>query len=144
MDQFVDSLVTWVFDNPLPTLVVVAVAVLLVFANSFHTTTQWRDPQRFYNAEQRAVVLKRAGGRCESRSMLGLARCRSKATQIDHVFPWSRGGPTTVENGQALCQPCNARKSNQMPSRLYIRRLERARRRYFPAGQDVRVRVAVR
>jgi superfamily II DNA or RNA helicase len=28
----------------------------------------------------------------------------------DHVVPWSRGGPTTMENLQALCVACNRRK----------------------------------
>lgn len=27
--------------------------------------------------------------------------------QMDHTFPWSRGGETTVENLQTLCGPCN-------------------------------------
>lgn len=29
---------------------------------------------------------------------------------FDHVVPVSLGGPTTVENGQPLCRPCNSRK----------------------------------
>ena len=49
-----------------------------------------------------------------------------------------------MENSQLLCGPCNRAKSNKSPSRLYIWQLERARRRYFPTGADVRVRVAVR
>jgi superfamily II DNA or RNA helicase len=30
----------------------------------------------------------------------------------DHVIPWSRGGPTTMENLQALCGSCNLRKGS--------------------------------
>lgn len=31
----------------------------------------------------------------------------------DHIVPWSRGGPTTVANLQALCGSCNLRKGSQ-------------------------------
>lgn len=144
MEQFVDWLITWVADHPQATLAVLAVVVLLVFANNFHTTSQWRDPQRIYNSEQRAIVKRRAGNRCESRSMFGLMRCRARGEQIDHIYPWSKGGPTTIENAQLLCARDNRAKSAKTPSRLYVWHLERARRKYFPAGEDVRVRVAVR
>ncbi|RKY53653.1 MAG: HNH endonuclease, partial [Candidatus Neomarinimicrobiota bacterium] len=33
--------------------------------------------------------------------------------QADHIIPWSKGGETTVENGQALCQRCNGSKGNR-------------------------------
>ncbi|MBU1215618.1 MAG: HNH endonuclease [Gammaproteobacteria bacterium] len=31
---------------------------------------------------------------------------------VDHVFPWSKGGETTIENLQTLCSSCNLGKSN--------------------------------
>lgn len=31
---------------------------------------------------------------------------------VDHVFPWSKGGETTLENLQTLCSNCNLGKSN--------------------------------
>jgi len=31
----------------------------------------------------------------------------------DHIHPWSVGGPTTLENCQALCGSCNLRKGSQ-------------------------------
>ena len=41
-------------------------------------------------------------------------RCRKCGAQrqlsIDHVVPESRGGPTTLDNLQTLCKPCNSRK----------------------------------
>lgn len=32
--------------------------------------------------------------------------------QADHITPWSKGGKTTSENCQMLCEDCNRRKSN--------------------------------
>lgn len=29
-------------------------------------------------------------------------------------LPWAEGGPTTTENGQALCEVCNLKKGQQM------------------------------
>ena len=34
---------------------------------------------------------------------------------IDHIHPWSKGGPTTKENLQTLCHQCNAGKSTAVP-----------------------------
>ena len=31
---------------------------------------------------------------------------------VDHVFPWSEGGETTIDNLQTLCSKCNYGKSN--------------------------------
>jgi len=31
---------------------------------------------------------------------------------IDHIVPWSKGGPTIEENLQTLCEQCNLGKSN--------------------------------
>lgn len=31
---------------------------------------------------------------------------------VDHIIPWSRGGETTMDNLQTLCEKCNLGKSN--------------------------------
>jgi hypothetical protein len=38
--------------------------------------------------------------------------------EFDHVIPFSRGGPTTVENLRLLCRPCNRRKSDALSELL--------------------------
>jgi 5-methylcytosine-specific restriction endonuclease McrA len=38
--------------------------------------------------------------------------CGATATTIDHIWPASRGGPTTPHNLAAACQPCNRSKKD--------------------------------
>lgn len=53
------------------------------------------------------VVYKRDGGRC--------VYCGSAQNlQLDHIIPFSKGGATTLENLQLLCQKCNIEKSNKI------------------------------
>ena len=33
----------------------------------------------------------------------------------DHIFPYSLGGKTILDNCQALCPTCNLKKSNHYP-----------------------------
>ena len=40
------------------------------------------------------------------------AYCGAPATTIDHIWPFSRGGPTTPDNLAAACQPCNNSKKD--------------------------------
>jgi 5-methylcytosine-specific restriction endonuclease McrA len=32
---------------------------------------------------------------------------------LDHIHPWSKGGPDTYENLRVLCRPCNSRKHDK-------------------------------
>ena len=57
-------------------------------------------------------VAVRDGGRCR--------QCGSnKELHFDHVIPWSKGGPNTVDNLQLLCGTCNRRKgADDIPADL--------------------------
>jgi hypothetical protein len=33
---------------------------------------------------------------------------------LDHIYPWSLGGPDTLENLQTMCVPCNCRKGDRV------------------------------
>ena len=48
------------------------------------------------------------------RQGLVCARCGREEPRknlvMDHVIPWSKGGPTTLENLQLLCDPCDKAK----------------------------------
>lgn len=121
----------------------IPVAVLLVVArfpmlgrgpNSSH-----RDVWRGFQYRARRAVFARAGDRCEGAGFLAWGRCAAAAVEADHVFPWSRGGPTVVSNGQALCAAHNRSKGAMTPPWWYVLSLERRRLGYFPQGADVRV-----
>ena len=93
---------------------------------------RWRDSQRLFTYEQKRILLARAGGRCEHKSLL-FPRCAATTRlEADHVMPWSRGGPTQVWNGAVLCHRHNCRKSHRVPTLLYRWRLARRRKKRAP------------
>jgi 5-methylcytosine-specific restriction endonuclease McrA len=66
-----------------------------------------RDP----SLRVRWRVLKRDRFSCAA---CGASPAKDQAVElhVDHVFPWSKGGETTLENLQALCQRCNLGKAD--------------------------------
>lgn len=100
---------------------------------------QRQDPWRLFKGEARRAVMTHAGGRCEGAVFFGWGRCPDAAAEVDHVYPWSRGGPTIPGNGQALCRGHNRRKAAIRPPWWYVLSLEHRRRSYFPSDADVRV-----
>lgn len=51
----------------------------------------------------RALVMRRDGGQC--------VVCGSEVDMtLDHILPWSKGGPDTAANLRVLCRPCNSSK----------------------------------
>lgn len=100
---------------------------------------QRRDPWRLFKGDARRAVMARAGSRCEGSIFLIWGRCPDEATEVDHVYPWSRGGPTIAGNGQALCRGHNRSKAAMRPPWWYVLTLEHRRRSYFPPGIAVHV-----
>jgi len=43
---------------------------------------------------------------------------RDDEIEFDHTIPYSKGGPTTVENIRLLCRTCNRKKSNSLSELL--------------------------
>lgn len=64
------------------------------------------DSQRAFTEEQRMTIFRMYNSICQS--------CKKEVKwdefQADHVVPFSRGGKTTVANGQLLCTTCNIAK----------------------------------
>ena len=65
-----------------------------------------------YSSKLRARVLERDGFKCR--------RCGHGPPDVrlvlDHVIPVAAGGPSTFENLQSLCEPCNEGKAASSPT----------------------------
>lgn len=66
---------------------------------------------RGFPAHLKDALLVRARGRCQH------AGCDAPLSwlQADHLIPWSRGGTTSIANGQILCDPHNKLKRDRPP-----------------------------
>lgn len=66
-------------------------------------------PRQFGKSQRMAIYLN-SDGKCQL--------CQAPITlsdfHADHIVPWSKGGPTTLSNAQALCSSCNLSKSSTM------------------------------
>ena len=71
------------------------------------------DARRVATARQRFQVFQRDSFTC-----VICGRSRQKHGVVltaDHIFPWSRGGLTVIENLQTACEDCNLGKSDFFP-----------------------------
>jgi 5-methylcytosine-specific restriction endonuclease McrA len=129
--------VAWSVDHPWLIGVLVGVLVLTAVVRLVRAHRPvTKDPQRAYTSEQRTESFSLAGGQCEYTSSFLLFRCRRPAEHADHLFPWSRGGATSLANCVAACQHCNLSKGAKLLPAWRKRLLVRRRRRYYPAGVD--------
>lgn len=75
-------------------------------------TIDRKDPQRLFDEYQKRVIFKRADHTCqEPQDSKCLGRTKYGEGDADHIVPWTKGGPTSVDNGQWLCRHCNKVKS---------------------------------
>ena len=65
--------------------------------------------RRLFTKTERIVVGILAGWRCE------ICGTETKG-EVDHIYPWSKGGRTIPENAQLLCSTCNKRKGARVMS----------------------------
>lgn len=79
---------------------------------------------RKFNDKQILKMYERQHGECPICKLKGRSIVDKKHTaddahweinemDADHIVPWSKGGPTTVENGQMLCKRHNLEKSDK-------------------------------
>jgi hypothetical protein len=81
----------------------------------FNPKLQPKDPERNFNYWEKLAIYWRDKGICQ----LKIAEnCKGRTSfeegTADHRVPHSRGGSTTVENGQWVCIPCNLKKLNKL------------------------------
>lgn len=91
-----------------------------------------RDPRRLFTDADRRWIAKATDNRCENRRLFALVRCWRKAQQLDHWYPYAKGGATSRRNLDYMCAKCNNRKSDHTPTLWMTFMLKLARRRYWP------------
>ena len=136
----------WRAIEPQLPLLITVLAVLIVLMAPLPgrgPVSSRKDEWRSFKFAARRAVMDRAGGRCEAPALIVWGRCSEKATDADHIYPWSRGGPTIVSNGQALCRRHNLSKGSLPPPWWLVLGLERRREAYVPRGMAVRVSARV-
>ncbi len=69
-----------------------------------------KDNQRDFTYLQRLTIFRRDGGMCQLKIKCEGAKLAWDDWHCDHIQPWSKGGKTTVENGQSSCSACNQSK----------------------------------
>jgi 5-methylcytosine-specific restriction endonuclease McrA len=113
-------------------LVLLAVGALVRSARQIRWASVPRDPLRRFSRTDKTAILARAAGRCERHGLL-TGRCRlTTGLEADHVHPHSKGGRTSLTNGQALCKRHNRQKSARVPYRRELKRLAKRRLVYYP------------
>lgn len=73
------------------------------------------DPKRRFTEDDKAELLSKL-----TPNEKGLYECNechqhfaADELTVDHIKPWSLGGPTVLSNAQLLCRTCNSRKGNR-------------------------------
>lgn len=75
------------------------------------------DPERLFTPQQRFEMWERQGGVCP-RTGKKIPKDQINNHELwaaDHVIPHSKGGLTTLENGELVCKEYNLAKGNKMP-----------------------------
>jgi len=68
---------------------------------------------RKFSGSQHIDMFIQSGGKC---AICG--KPLEPGWHADHVYPYSQGGPTVLENSQALCPECNLKKGNRLMNNL--------------------------
>jgi Protein of unknown function DUF262/HNH endonuclease len=71
-----------------------------------------KDNQRDFTHIQKLAVFRRDKGFCQLQIKCDGEKLTWDNWHCDHITPWSKGGKTTVENGQVSCASCNLSKGN--------------------------------
>lgn len=71
-----------------------------------------KDNCRLFSNEQRLAIYRKDKGLCQLKLKCKGKKCNWDNWDADHIIPWSKGGKTTVENGQVACPSCNRAKND--------------------------------
>ena len=76
-----------------------------------YPSTTLRDKKRNFTEEERYAVYVIGGKKC---ALCGEKFLDFDAFEADHVIQWAHGGKSNLNNAQALCKSCNARKNKKV------------------------------
>ena len=76
----------------------------------FLPTLSRKDGQRNFTHIQKLTIFRRDKGICQLKKACNGLKLTWEDWHCDHIQPWSRGGQTTVQNGQVACSDCNLSK----------------------------------
>lgn len=65
--------------------------------------------KRLFDKNQKTVIWRRDNEECRQCG----CKVKFKDMHADHIKPYSKGGKTTIENGQTLCVNCNLKKGSR-------------------------------
>lgn len=76
------------------------------------------DPQRDFTLDQKIDMHRRDNGRCRYCGVVvHFPKCSDEGCdddfEADHVIAWSKGGPTTLDNGWTACRYDNRAKGDR-------------------------------
>jgi superfamily II DNA or RNA helicase len=71
------------------------------------------NQRRFFKNKDARILYIISDGKCAE-----CGRPLDNGWESDHMIPYSKGGPTTIDNGQALCKACNRKKGATMGTTL--------------------------
>jgi len=78
------------------------------------------DNKRLFNEAEKIIIYRRDKGLCQQCLKDGKPENEAQVTwtqyQADHIFPYAKGGQTTIDNAQVLCVYHNVRKSATVPT----------------------------
>jgi Protein of unknown function DUF262/HNH endonuclease len=76
-----------------------------------HPDVTVRDKVRSFTDEERYAIWILGGKQCAE---CGVALPDLELMEADHHVQWAHGGPTSLENGRSLCEPCNRALGKQV------------------------------
>lgn len=72
------------------------------------------DSKREFTYEQRLAIYRKNNGECQIKKHCTGGKIGWDFWHADHIVPYSKGGQTTVANGQVSCGKCNQSKGNEL------------------------------
>lgn len=110
-----EAFVNYINEDPLPEEVESVVEEPSISLNKKKTRPEFkkidRRTNRDINLRLRFKVFQRDNFKC---NICGISPAIDPRVilHVDHIFPWSKGGETVLENLQSLCSKCNLGKSD--------------------------------